>query len=310
MLKHFFLALAIMLAVCSNTFALAPWNLGTQRTGIHAPKTQKHTSLAEQLSTIAQNASEHNTGMMFEPSKPQLISNEPDREKLIATLSAQALDDNRHTCHVGVSGLFNYDMMAARKSGFAILLDINPNVIKVHKIVIELLKDMDIATRHDFMAKFMTRLRSDSVNLMVFDLRLFQALERQLEQEHTWLGTDEAFEHIRLLAIADRIVPIELSLADTKNLAAIAQAIRSADYRVDTLYTSNVIEWIMQASPRQEVENAKTAFAMALLPLIDQSSLYISSDNRLIWGFKLDINSPENNTFPILQNALALHQSA
>ena len=162
------------------------------------------------------------------------------------------------TLHVGVSGLQNLDMIAARRSNFGVLLDINPNMQKVMSVVRDICRSEPKVNRQEFVSAFINRISTDpelwdDETKKEFQLSNFQ---RKAAESWSWLSSEDSFDHVRALFLEDRIISINLNFSNVENVERIARWARQNGVAIDTVYISNIFEWNMS-------ENAKKLVSLA-----------------------------------------------
>lgn len=150
--------------------------------------------------------------------------------------------------HFGVGGWFNLDVMAARKSRFGVLFDKNPEMVRVHGLTLEILaasKD-----RQDFVRRFAEKIAIDAA---AYDWEFREGqkdqsiLRDELTRPGSWLSSDENFDHIWTMAAEGRILSLRTDVRNTAVFAAIAVWMQRRGLRSDTVYLSNILDWLSVA---------------------------------------------------------------
>lgn len=145
--------------------------------------------------------------------------------------------------YVGVSGLQNYSMIAARKSTDAIFVDINDTTCRLHEAVkaafSEFRKSFDPETADPeamkaFAQKFLQEL--DKAELSIPD----ELRERIQKAELYWLQNIDRFLHIKNMFDNDRVEIRNL------NLASNALIDHLKERKIDVIYISNVADWLIE----------------------------------------------------------------
>lgn len=159
--------------------------------------------------------------------------------------------------YIGVGGDQNYTVAAAAKSEVLWLIDIDMEVVKLHKLYSALLAATE--TPSAFVALF-ERKGSAAVEtaLSSLDVRqrkallvlytqyrddLLAHLRDEISQTHTWLGDAEKYAYIRKLAQKGLIVPRLGDLNGPRTLLQIADAAKAAKLMVRVVYLSNAESW-------------------------------------------------------------------
>jgi len=124
------------------------------------------------------------------------------------------------TMHVGVSGLQNLDMIAARRSTFGVFLDINPNMQKVMRIVRDICRGEPKVSRYDFVPALLDRISTDSELWDDQAKKEFQIsnFRRKAQESRSWLSSDDSYDHVRALFLEDRIISINLNFSNVENM--------------------------------------------------------------------------------------------
>lgn len=165
--------------------------------------------------------------------------------------------------YVGVASDQNYTLLAAARSEFAFLVDIDRQVVDLHRIYAAL-----IAAARDpaaFLALFEVRARgaaheaiaaglaSDSQDQRARALALFEAQREALvvylqrvreEQAGSWLADPAAYTYVRKMFAAGRIRVLQGNLTGRTTMADIAAAARALASPVTVLYLSNAEDYL------------------------------------------------------------------
>jgi hypothetical protein len=162
------------------------------------------------------------------------------------------------TLHVGVSGLQNLDMIAARRSNFGVLLDINPNMQKIMSIVRDICRSEPKVSRQEFVSAFINQISTDSELWDDETKKEFQLsnFRRKAEESWSWLSSEDSFNHVRALFLEDKITSINLNFSNVEKVERIARRARQNGVAIDTVYISNIFEW-------NTSENAKKLVSLA-----------------------------------------------
>lgn len=169
------------------------------------------------------------------------------------------------SCHIGFAAWHNFDIMAVRKSNYALLCDLNPETALFLNRSLEILKKSK--DRKDFvkqMAEYASKTELGHCLLHELDLTysinfacnvsddpiyeevvyIGQEIEVELKREGGWLHTDENYECIKKLATADKIAVITEDIRATKKFQSIKQLLGENGIQIDTLYISNISEYM------------------------------------------------------------------
>lgn len=162
--------------------------------------------------------------------------------------------------YIGFSGLFNFDVIVARKPEIAFICDISPIVLKFFSIVrMCVLKATD---RKEFIDILLENLEKrgmfdDSIkDYLPADVPKKDALRtyfiNQLENENSWLYSDESFMIIKRLYENNKLYHLALNAIDTQdNFRILSNWFAANGYKLDTLYISNIFDWIKKSDSKQ-----------------------------------------------------------
>lgn len=197
-------------------------------------------------------------------------TNEHEVKATAVTLSQLPLID--HSCHIGFSGWHNFDIMAQRNSSRGIICDLNPENALFLSLVLFNIRQCN--SRFEFIDKishFINTNRYDglrsnkdrepwlgTVNALSIKFSLNVSEEPpysqhysikeevplELKRETSWLYTDARYEYIRKLALSDKIALITEDICKTDTFAGIAQMLKENMIQIDTVYVSNIAEWV------------------------------------------------------------------
>jgi len=175
-------------------------------------------------------------------------------EEVLAALTTRVDGDlSGSKLHVGWGSFRNLDIVAARRSGCALLLDINNNQFGVWSAVSQALKE-SLSVRQ-FIDKLMSFLPSSPpLRQFMGDTRSW--LESDLKRGGSWMNSDypDRFDHVRWLFNEGRIIPYCMDIRGiSPHTPALFEefrdrlqdACRKNNFRADTLYLSN-LPWMMQ----------------------------------------------------------------
>ncbi len=159
--------------------------------------------------------------------------------------------------YLGVGGDQNYTVAAAAGSQVLWLIDIDLEVVKLHKLYSALLAATE--TPQSFvllfekkgaplvdaaLASMDPRLRKQLLVLYTqYREDLLAHLRDEISQSHTWLGDVEKYAYIRNMAQKGLIVPRLGDLNGPRTVMQIAEAAKSAKLPVRVVYFSNAESW-------------------------------------------------------------------
>jgi hypothetical protein len=191
-------------------------------------------------------------------------------------------------CHIGFSGWHNFDIMAQRLSARALICDINPenalflsHVLKFaglynnrHEFVEQMSqfvkKNHYVGARKNIDREpWLSPIESTSISFSLnvneeppYDdhYSVFEEVELELQRPTSWLFTDERYAHIRNLALTDKVALITESIFAVESFTNIAKLLRENSAQIDTVYVSNISEWINSPEERNLFKESVQAF--------------------------------------------------
>lgn len=159
--------------------------------------------------------------------------------------------------HIGFSGMHNFDIMAQRKSPRGLICDINPqNTLFIHYVLPVICESKD---RFQCVENIKTLLKNhgadrhhpkkDNLERIIVQYNVLEGyrelndldqLNLELTRTTSWLCSDEAFEHIKLLAMQNKIAYLTEDIQNHKTFDKIRQILEQNSCSIDTLYVSNI----------------------------------------------------------------------
>ena len=149
--------------------------------------------------------------------------------------------------------MINLDIIALRHSSYAIVGDVNENVLKYFEIIGQLIEDQSlkgitlIEARKKFVELFIKGLnkegffsldRESSVEIRIKELR------ELLTDGISWLSSDESFSYVQSMFKNKRIIFLPLDVRDEVKFKIIVDWLKHNDLHVDTFYTSNIYRFL------------------------------------------------------------------
>lgn len=196
-------------------------------------------------------------------------------------ITAKALEEYpriHEPFHIGFSGWHNFDIMAQRHSTRAFIADMNPeNALFLHYVLKYLRRYSDrfefIAAITEFIKKheyygsrtnadrpsYLGQIRPKSIkfSLNVSEESLYfdhvfvaEEIAIELKRETSWLYTPERYAHIRGLALGDKIALITENICASDTFSAICKLLIDNSIQIDTVYVSNIGDWMSTESQR------------------------------------------------------------
>ena len=170
---------------------------------------------------------------------------------LIATKkSLLASTPLENSCHVGFSGLHNFDIMAGRRSKYGIICDFNKDNVKMLNYVFSFIKAS--STRREFVNKMKRFLKDPPDGIIVSTktrtlqksgitiINQSNRMEKELSRGESWLGSDISYEFIKNTADGGRILAIAIDILHSSKFESMVCMLNYDGIVVDTVYLSNI----------------------------------------------------------------------
>lgn len=218
-------------------------------------------------------------------------SNERRHDLFFPVLAARL----RKGGHVGVGGDQNYTLAAASEAKMLWLLDIDAEVVRMHRLYVALLPlaetpdaflkffegpDQTKIVRQQVMTCYGTKegpmvlaVYQNHRNSLGKHLRKTASLTHQ-GQATTWLGNPTHYQHIRGLAQRGLIIPRIGSVYGQKTLMGIASAADKSGLTISTVYFSNAEAWFQY--------NKEFRRNMAALPFDEHSIILRTIESKAL----------------------------
>lgn len=155
-----------------------------------------------------------------------------DNQEPICNHTRQHIDKLRHIhpekklLHIGVGGLFNFDIAAAGGHDAVLLVDINPAHARRMKRLIQTLASSES--------------RAQFVGTMYKDPYMQSRIG--ILTDMPWLKDDKSFSYLQALARNGKIFLAPLDIYNTGQCQKIKDWIDESDFTPATIYTSNILE--------------------------------------------------------------------
>ena len=149
------------------------------------------------------------------------------------------------SCHIGFGGWHNLDIMALRRSKYALFCNWNKGYRILMEQTIDALKRAQ--TRDMFIAQMSTSIDPPSLCPKLANGELvpvISELRNELKRKGSWLCSDESFQHIQKLAQGNCIRILTADICDTKVFQTVAAEYSHQKIPIDTLYLGNASQYI------------------------------------------------------------------
>jgi len=197
-----------------------------------------------------------------------------------ATLEALATHpspiDPERRVHLGFSVWFNLDLMAVTKPSYGILCDFDNKIMDIYGGIGECL--VKSSNPREFARYFEMFLNENCQQL--FELppteipKLFD-IHRELTRPGSWIASEASFQVIKNLSQRGHLLFLNLDITDKDSFLQIAEWLHHNQLELDTLYTSNIIDWLKDELQQQAyilnlktVSSPHTRFIQAYAPVM------------------------------------------
>lgn len=198
--------------------------------------------------------------------------------------------------HLGLSGLYNWDLIAQMNSSFAILIDFNPRVAVFNNKMLSILCRAN--NPQEFVTQAVKQMESDlskddnfyQNNILYSQFGLCEfplhnpiryqdmsPLERHEYELKAMLAknngalSNENFPILQKMAKEGRIVSMHLDLCDTAAISTIAEAVHAEGLQFSSLYVSNCYDYF------EKIPEAKQAFKQSMATLVQDNTCIVDT---------------------------------
>ncbi len=208
--------------------------------------------------------------------QPYIGCNEEKQSEIL-----QLVDETSHIAadqrvHVGFSVWFNLDLISVSKPAYAIICDVDNHVMEIYEGIQNCLLESESPDSfvHKFRLflienadRFFSGLPEEEIS-KIFDVNA------ELRRPGSWLMSQDKFAVIKSLHEKGRVLYLNLDITDQKGeFERIHAWMRDKDLALDTLYVSNIVEWLKTSEARAayignltKITGANTRFIQAYKP--------------------------------------------
>ncbi len=208
--------------------------------------------------------------------QPYIGCNEENQSGMLQLAAVNSRIGPENRVHLGFSVWFNFDLMSVTKPAFGIICDVDDHVIDIYSGIQQcILESPDALTFVDKFRNFLIEnAESFFAGLPPGEIKKLFDIDAELVRPGSWLQTPEKFQAIKALHEDGRIRYLNLDITDKNGVfTGIATWMSSNKLELDTLYTSNIIEWLQSETPRtsylknlQGICSVNTRFMQAYKP--------------------------------------------
>ncbi|NGX56871.1 MAG: hypothetical protein K1060chlam5_01119 [Candidatus Anoxychlamydiales bacterium] len=221
-----------------------------------------------------------------------IIANETNRQSLIDRIPLNA-DLVANNLHIGFSCDVNFDLIARRKPAYAIIADIDPAMFGAYQIIKKTLAL--VKSRHEFVDQLLSDKKiQDALGICGLDKELWKTgylsakFYYLLNQRFSWLGSDESFDFVKNFFQQDRCHFVNLNILNIDDIKKVARWYESKGLRVDSIYLSNIQEWINKEQTFRYRDNINLLIKSPDTFIIDAK--YPKEDRRIDSGPPLRVS--------------------
>ncbi|MBX7067071.1 MAG: hypothetical protein K1X28_07560 [Parachlamydiales bacterium] len=192
-----------------------------------------------------------------------LLSNEVGRDGTKKRLGEIPICDGG--VHIGFSCWENLDIMAARKSSAGIIGDISQSA---YHAMSETAKTVcSVADRFEFVKTF---------PLEKLKIKSEIDVTSELDREGSWLANDDSFRTIQKLFKERSVAILQLDIRDGMKFGEIQKCLASNGLKCDTLYLSNIFDWINESGSHSDMNKARFALNRVIR---DDTAIIMASEH-------------------------------
>lgn len=151
---------------------------------------------------------------------------------------------------LGFAFEFNYHLLAERAIKFAWICDINKKMHDIYNFIQRTIITSD--SRKDFIEAFRKEIEENEESYFGFSGDCAaKVIEYYLNQEFSWLHSDEKYSRIRNMYLNQQIHHVHLDLAqDSSFFADLKKWADFNKYTFDVIYVANIPEWLQRRDSR------------------------------------------------------------
>lgn len=166
------------------------------------------------------------------------MAEETHQEVILDELYERPESDVPNRLHVGVAGLFNFEIASITRPSALLLLDYNEDQERFWKMIVTALKEgEDIGAFHDRFSLLLQEQLGQHDGIRIIHPRRFVDYLSHME----WLNDPELYQYFHELATHDKIMTATVDLAGPPEASrSIGDFITRHGFHVDTCYWSNI----------------------------------------------------------------------
>ena len=244
-------------------------------------------------SVEAEDLTENDINFYINEGSPYIVSNESGTDTTLKSLRRE--NTGRGDVHVGVAGLFNLDVIAARRSFYGVMVDRDNKISRFFEELGRIIQGA--STREDFITKFLEFIESPKGSGYISS----KELRKDLLNPNGWLANEESFAYIKKMFQEKRLFFYRVDLRNNDVFGKISEWLDENGLRVDTLYISNIRDWFFKNSKGKILQGYNDALNRSLSLIADSRTQIIESGEGLIQHVVTIQNDPYFNGVKLRQ---------
>ena len=177
--------------------------------------------------------------------------------------------------HLGFSIWFNFDLISITKPAYTIICDYDTKAIDIFEAIGKgLVHCEDRVSFAEYFTKFLSDNSNHLFSLEPTEVHKIFNVRNELERSDSWLYKEERFQFVRELHLKGHTLFLNLDITDEEGVFnQIQHWMEENRLILDTLYASNIIEWLHTDHKKQVylknlkmVSSDKTRFIQAYKP--------------------------------------------
>lgn len=179
--------------------------------------------------------------------------------------------------HIGFSAWHNFNIINERRSTYALLVDSNSEVtLFLYQTLVALRMSV---SRKEFLQNIFNIMKKSNIHLD-FALKNGSGIKNNIREEFnrkgSWLSTEDGFQYIKNMVENDRIALITNNITRADVFKAIHKELQIKSLPVDTLYISNIEDYMGHYRSLKH-----KCFNKTILSLIKNDTLVIDANDDL-----------------------------
>lgn len=198
---------------------------------------------------------------------PYVMTTEVGQAEALKMISSYPKKENG--LFLGFAFEFNYHLLAERSVNHAFICDINKRMHTLYHFIAKTIVVSE--TRESFLQALQIEFEENKEDYFGFSDGVEKVFEYFTRTGYSWLSSDEKFLNIKQLYLDKKIHHLNLDLEkDSKFFEELKKWAADKDYVFDSVYVSNIPEWIVQTGNISSVKEN-------LLKIVTPKTLFIDA---------------------------------